>query len=183
MRIIAGEFRGRKINRPESIRPTKDRIRESIFNMIGQYMPGKAILDVFSGSGAYGLEALSRGAGKVTFVENNRECTQVIKENIDILGAGEKTTVIRAEAEKALKNLGEQKESFDIVFCDPPYAKDMAKKALNMIYQYDILMPSGMLVIEHHKGEVLPESIGDLSLIKSKTYRYTNISIYNNNNE
>ena len=183
MRIIAGEFRGRKIKRPESdlTRPTKDMVRESVFNMIGQYMPDKNVLDLFAGRGAYGLEAISRGAIEAVFVENDINSSKAIEENINTLKVGEKTKIIKADAFKALKDLGEKKERFDLVFCDPPYSKGLAKKALNMIYQYDILMPSGMLVIEHHREEVLPEALSDLFLTKNKTYRYTSISIYNKN--
>ena len=105
MRIIAGELRGRKIKRPEtgSTRPTKDRIREAAFNMIGQYMPDKKILDIFAGSGAYGLEALSRGAKKAVFIENNPECIKTIEDNINSLKLTGKASLERGEAEKCLK--------------------------------------------------------------------------------
>ncbi len=180
MRIIAGKYKGRKLEwlKSDSIRPTKDRIRESVFNILGQDLTGLAVLDLFAGSGAYGLEASSRGAEKVVFVENNKESCDFIRKNIVSIKVDGFAGIINQDVYKTVKDLGAQKEAFSLIFCDPPYKMDHAKKSLNMIYQYDILIHSGLLVLEHHKEEILPEVEGDLYLIKKRIYGYNSISIY-----
>jgi 16S rRNA (guanine(966)-N(2))-methyltransferase RsmD len=180
MRIIGGEFRGRKIKQPESadIRPTKDRIREAVFNMIAVSVPGAKILDLFSGSGAYGLEALSRGARKAVFVEKGKEGSEVIKENIRVLGVENKAEVVMADAFGFLEGIQGREEAFDLVFADPPFGKNLAKKTLIKVNHYDILNHSGTLIIEHHEDELLPRSEGDFSVLKEKTYGNIIISIY-----
>jgi len=180
MRIIGGKFRGRKIQHPGTgtVRPTKDRIREAVFNIIAERVSGAKVLDIFAGSGAYGLEAISRGAKETVFIENNRRCAGVIKENIASLGIEDQARVIVADAFGSAELLEENKEGFDLVFSDPPYKRDMAKKTLIMINQYDILNPSGFLIIEHHVIEDLPEIEGNLTLCRKKTYGDASISIY-----
>ena len=106
MRIIAGKYRGKKLERPktEAVRPTKDRIRESVFNILGQDMSGLAVLDLFAGSGAYGLEASSRGAKKVVLVENDNGALNVIKNNINSIKAAEECTAVSQDAFRFIKN-------------------------------------------------------------------------------
>ena len=180
MRIIAGEFRGRKIIQPESgeVRPTKDRIREAVFNVLAPVIPDSTVLDIFAGAGAYGLEGLSRGAKSALFVEKDRGCAGVISENIRILGVEAISEVMSGDASESIAKLGERKDKFDIIFADPPYNKNMIKNILIIINDYDILSPSGLLVVEHHVREVLPESQGGLFICKTKTYGKTSISMY-----
>jgi 16S rRNA (guanine966-N2)-methyltransferase len=180
MRIIGGKFRGRKIEQPESeaVRPTKDRTREAVFNIIAELVPDADVLDLFAGSGAYGLEALSRGARKAVFIEKEREAASAIKRNISSLGVGERAKVITGDVFKAIKELKEEKEAFELVFIDPPYSKGEAKKTLIKVNHYDILKHSGLVIIEHRTGESLPDSEGDVSILKRKTYGNTSISIY-----
>jgi 16S rRNA (guanine(966)-N(2))-methyltransferase RsmD len=180
MRIIGGQFRGRKIKHPEieAVRPTKDRIREAVFNMVAGYVPGACVLDLFAGSGAFGLESLSRGAEKAVFVEQDSLCSKVLADNISSLGIGDKATIIQEDTFKSLELLNEDKESFDLVFSDPPYNMGMSKKTLIMINHYDILNPSGLLIIEHHEAEEIPDSSGDVSLFKQKTYKDISISVF-----
>ena len=172
MRIIGGQHKGRKIKRPKigMVRPTKDRIREAVFNIIAAEISSRKVLDLFAGSGAYGLEALSRGAGETTFVEKDHRCVQIIRENIELLGAGEVTNIIETDVFKVFKTLSDRGEKFDLVFADPSYSRNMAKKTLIMINHYDILMPSGLLVMEHWVGEDVPEKEGDVSVLKQKSY-------------
>ncbi len=180
MRIIGGEYRGRKIKQPEfeTVRPTKDRIREAVFNIIAEKVPGSSVLDVFSGSGAYGIEALSRGAEKAVLIEKDERCCRVITENVRALGLEDRVRLMKGDAFGAIEELGQNKERFDLVFSDPPYSKDMAKKTLNSINHYDIVIASGLLVIEHHKGEELPAMEGGVFRLKQKVYKDTVISIY-----
>ncbi len=179
MRIIGGEYRGRKIKQPPFgfVRPTKDRIREAVFNMIAEKTPGSVVLDLFAGSGAYGLEGLSRGAQRVVFVEGSAKCARILGENITDLGVRSKTSIIVDDAAGVVKDLSERGDSFDIIFADPPYDKDLAKKILIIINYYDILKPSGLLIIEHSRLEALAGVEGRLSVLKQKTYRNTVISV------
>ena len=155
MRIIAGKYRGRRIKQPETAltRPTKDRIREAVFNMIGQYFPGKRVLDLFAGSGAFGLEAISRGADSCVFVEQNIECANVIKENLDSLRITDNIEIRITNVFEYIEFLHKNKTKFNLILADPPYAQGMAKKTLIMVNQYDILEPIGLLILEHHKQE------------------------------
>ncbi len=180
MRIIAGTFRGRKIKQPplETVRPTKDRIRESVFNIIAEKVPSSAVLDLFAGSGAYGLEALSRGAKKATFVEKDKKCIDTLSGNILALSVEDASKVINEDAFKAMELLASGCEKFDLVFSDPPYGKGMAKKTLIMINHYDILKPTGLLIIEHERAEEVPAKIGTFCVLKQKTYRDILISIF-----
>ncbi len=180
LRIIGGQFRGRKIKQPEldSVRPTKDRIRQAVFNVIAAAVPGTSVLDVFAGSGAYGLEALSRGAEKAVFVEKNPLCIRIINDNVAALGVAGFSEVVTADAFKYLEDVCEAKYRFDLVFADPPYNTDMAKNFLLKVNQYDILNPSGILVIEHGVPEALPDAEGFFTLLKRKTYADISVSFY-----
>ena len=141
MRIIGGEYRSRQIMMPKGveIRPTQDKVRQAVFNILGD-VNGKVVLELFAGSGAFGIEALSRGAKSVTFVDNNFSCIQTIKSNLESLDIPHSVyDLIRADAINVLARLGKQEEKFDIVFLDPPYYKGLAKKCLINIDNYDIL--------------------------------------------
>ena len=179
MRIIGGEFRGRKIEQPgtDASRPTKDRVREAVFNMIAAEVPGAKVLDIFAGSGAYGLESLSRGAEKALFIERDQTCVKAISGNISILGVSGRAEIITQDAETALAGFAGQ-AGFDLVFADPPFNRGMTKNILIMINHYDILNPSGFAVIEHHASESLPDAEGVLSICKQKTYGDISISVY-----
>ncbi|MGB2600502.1 MAG: 16S rRNA (guanine(966)-N(2))-methyltransferase RsmD [Candidatus Omnitrophota bacterium] len=180
LRIIGGQFRGRKIKHPETVtvRPTKDRIREAVFNMIAEHVPGASVLDLFAGSGAFGLESLSRGAERVVFVEQDSSCSSVLAGNISSLEVEAQTAIIRKDAFKSIELLNEDKEGFDLIFSDPPYNMGMAKKTLIMINHYDILNPSGLLIIEHHRREEISDLSGNVSLCKQKTYKDISISVF-----
>ena len=180
MRIIGGEYRSRIIDMPKGsqIRPTQDRVRESVFNILAD-VNGRKVLDLFAGSGAYGLEALSRGASHATFVENNSRCLAVIESNIVSLNVPEtKYNIIRSSVYTALDRFAKDGEQFDLIFVDPPYHKDMARKCLIYLDYSDILSPMGLLVVEHFKGDSLETELD--SLIPKKEYRYgdTVISVY-----
>ncbi|MFH1837606.1 MAG: 16S rRNA (guanine(966)-N(2))-methyltransferase RsmD [Candidatus Omnitrophota bacterium] len=180
MRIIAGEHKGRKIHRPASVetRPTKDRIREAVFNIIAAHVPNADVLDIFAGSGAYGLEALSRGAERAIFVENDKECVDTIKKNIDLLDLNKYSEIMDMDAFRALGSIGESADRFDLVFADPPYNKNLAKKTLIIVNQYDILRPVSFFILEHHKDENIPGSEGNVSLFRQKSYGEIVISIF-----
>ena len=180
MRIIGGEYRSRLIEMPKGteIRPTQDRVREAVFNILTD-IKGKTVLDLFAGSGAYGLEALSRGAGHVTFVENNSRCLATIESNIESLQIHEsKYKVLRSSAYMVLARLEKDYGEFDIIFVDPPYHKEMAKKCLLYIDDYDILSRIGLVIVEHFRTDSLEAELKGLIPEKERKYGDTIISIF-----
>ncbi len=180
MRIIGGEYRSRLISMPKGaeIRPTQDRVREAIFNILGD-VNEKNCLDLFAGSGASGIEAISRGAMHATFVDNNSRCTDVIRSNLESLNIGDyQYDIIRGNVFTALPRLEKEGERFDIVFLDPPYYKELAKKCLICLDYYDILSPNAMVVTEHFKRDSLDAELEALELEKEKIYGDTVITIF-----
>jgi len=180
MRIIGGEYRSRIIEMPKGvdIRPTQDRVREAVFNVLAD-VRDKRVLDLFAGSGAYGMEALSRGAEHATFVENNSRCLVTIQSNIDSLKIPEaRFTVLRSSVLTSLPRLEKDGERFDLIFIDPPYHKDMARKCLINLDCHDILSESSLVVVEHFKSDSLETDLGSLQPEKERRYGDTVISIY-----
>lgn len=153
MRIIAGKYKGRKIDFPKHIRPTQDKVRQAIFDTLGQDFEGRSVLDLFAGSGAMGLEALSRGAKSVVFVDIERQCNFLIKSNLETLRLSpqqsEAVEIYRQDAFRAIMVALKRRRRFDVIFADPPYHKDLSKKLLKISCLSDILTPHGFLVLEH----------------------------------
>jgi 16S rRNA (guanine966-N2)-methyltransferase len=152
MRIVGGRFRGRTLTAPKSqaIRPTADRLRESLFNILahgyGDPLDGARVLDLFAGTGALGLEALSRGAGFVLFVDDGAEARALLRGNVDALGAGGSSKVYRRDATKL--GPAHPMEPFSLVFLDPPYGKDLAAPALASARDGGWLTPDALIVVE-----------------------------------
>lgn len=180
MRIISGDLKGRKITSPVSsaTRPTKDRIRGSVFNIIAPNVQGARVLDLFCGSGAYGFEALSRGADHCVFVDNSPECCLSVRKTIKDLSLDPRCTSICMEANEYFVNLSGEAKKFDLVFADPPYNREISKNILLKANQYDILNDLGVLVLEHSCLERLPSREGNVSICKQKTYKKISISIF-----
>jgi 16S rRNA (guanine(966)-N(2))-methyltransferase RsmD len=181
MRIIGGEYRGRILRMPKGvkIRPTRDRVREAIFNIIREAIPEARVLDLYAGSGAFGIEALSRGASSVVFVDNNINCIRIIKSNLSALGNSAKPSqVIKRDAVRAISGFQKEGKEFDIVFLDPPYHKDLARNCLIKIDACDILSQRGFVVSEHFVKDAMPDRIGALSAFTQRKYGDTVISFY-----
>jgi 16S rRNA (guanine966-N2)-methyltransferase len=176
MRIISGKHKGRKIMAPAGIRPTQDKVRKALFDILAD-IEGCSFLELFAGSGAVGFEALSRGAVDLTLVECNRECVRAINKNIESL-ASKACNLCPKESEEAIKMLFKGKKIFDIIFLDPPYYMGIAKKTLQMLEAYDILAPNGFVVVQHFKKDELPKESGKLVLIKESRYGDTVLSFY-----
>ncbi|MEA3305295.1 MAG: 16S rRNA (guanine(966)-N(2))-methyltransferase RsmD [Candidatus Omnitrophota bacterium] len=174
MRIIAGKYRSRIIKMPEGaagIRPTKDRLREALFNIISGSIPGAAALDAFAGSGAFGIEALSRGAKKIVFIDKEKRCVRTIKDNLKMLDISNGNTAVwKMDAFKAFVMLERKKEKFDVIFLDPPYYKDMAKKSLIILNRHDILKPNCIIIAEHYKKDILPGGLHNITSYRTACY-------------
>jgi 16S rRNA (guanine966-N2)-methyltransferase len=160
MRIIAGKYRGRKLKSPPSIqtRPTSDRLRETLFNILAPRIEGTRFLDLCAGTGAVGIEALSRGATRVIFVDRSRRMSALVAANVESLGVtGAKTEIVAAEALEFLRrHVKHQAEPFDIIFFDPPYAEDY-EAILGFIGEHvaEFLQTEGVVIVEHHKKKPL----------------------------
>ncbi len=176
MRIISGTRRGQKLMEFEgmSIRPTTDRVRESIFNLIQEYIFESKVLDLFGGSGALSFESLSRGAKSAVIVDMDQKSIKVIRENAEKLRFLDKATILNKSAEDYLNST---KEKFHIVFLDPPYNKGFIKPVIESIYEKNILEDDGIIVLESDHIDEHGEFEG-LSIVKQKRYGRTFVTIY-----
>lgn len=176
MRVIAGEYKGRKLQTPAdySVRPTTDKVKEALFSILTDKIWGSKVLDLFSGTGNLGIEALSRGAQICVFGDNSRESIRLIKENIAHCKA-ERAIVKAGDFKKTLMNL---EEKFDIIFLDPPYNRGMLETCFELIRENDLLEERGVIVAEHRKNEDLPENLYGFEKIKERKYGIIKLSIY-----
>lgn len=160
MRIIGGKAKGRALHFPPGSkeRPTSDFLREALFNMLGS-LEAKTFLDLFAGSGSVGLEAASRGAQRVYFVEKNRNLVKIIKNNIQKCSLDENCSVISADIEHGLISLFKNKCEADIIFIDPPYNRDMVATTLNILNKYQIFKKDVVIVIQHSMRENFTDSM------------------------
>jgi 16S rRNA (guanine(966)-N(2))-methyltransferase RsmD len=180
MRIIGGKYKSRIISMPKlaGIRPTQDKVRQAIFNMLGDIC-GMKVLELFAGSGAFGLEAISRGVSHVTFVENNRICARTIEKNIAGLGIRKESyDIIRMDAMDAIPALSSLPYKFDIIFMDPPYHQDMAKKTLLNVDACDILARIGLVVVERFRKDAMPDEFDTIVPEKERRYGDVVVTIY-----
>jgi len=166
MRVIAGKFRSRRLAMPAGIqtRPTSDRLRETLFNVLGTSVEDSDWLDLFAGSGAIGIEALSRGARSVHFVESSGRAVRVIQANLRALGINEGFAITERNVAAALRHLDERAEPYDFCFLDPPYRKqDDYQQVLGFLSQARLLKPGGLVIAEHDKHFDPGEVFGSLS--------------------
>ena len=162
MRVIAGAFKGRNLKSPPSmqVRPTSDRLRETLFNVIAGRVPESRFLDLCAGSGAVGIEALSRGAAHATFVDRSRKSCQLIESNLDLCRVPEEQRDIYcAEVVEFVKQ--NPSNPWDLIFLDPPYKEDYIR-LLEVLGSARVLNDNGLLVVEHHHKTQLPETTGNL---------------------
>lgn len=174
VRVIAGDARGHKLQTIEglSTRPTTDRTKESLFSMISFDLPGSSFLDLFAGSGAIGIEALSRGAEKAVFIESFPPCVQVIFNNLNHTRLVHRGEVMKEDVFSGLKKLSEKGQAFDIIFLDPPYDKGLAEPVLKAIVDGRLLNKDGYIIVEH--SSKIPLSIVEgLQVTREKVYRTT----------
>ncbi len=177
MRIIAGEARGRTIDAPAGLhtRPTLDRVRENLFNMIQQDVPGSRVLDLFAGSGALSLEALSRGASFAVLSDIDRNACETQKKNIGALHYEERTRRFRCDWQTAVQQLKKEQEQFDIVFLDPPYSMLDLREVFTEIT--GIIAADALVILEHEAGKQ-PKISEAYSVLKNRSWGYCGITIY-----
>jgi 16S rRNA (guanine(966)-N(2))-methyltransferase RsmD len=184
MKIIGGQLKGRNFYMPAGIHPTQNIVRKAAFDILGQDLEGFDVLELFAGSGALGLEAFSRGAARVTFVEKDQVCVDTLMKNFELLGLGEyesagsRIRLIQNDSFMTAKRLAQNGEKFDIIFADPPYGRDLAKKILKTLVACDILHPNALVIIQHEKREILPEEEGRFFLVRERQYGSSKLTIY-----
>jgi 16S rRNA (guanine(966)-N(2))-methyltransferase RsmD len=178
MRIITGRSKGRRLARPkgQEIRPTSDRVKESIFNILGEKIEGKRVLDLFAGTGNLGIEALSRGAEESIFVEKGRQALRLIQRNLHQFGLEDQSEIIPKDVNRAIGILKQRGESFDVILMDPPYEKGLIQKTLMKLHSHPIYYDDSLLVIEHNRREPLPNHMEGWDLIRQKRIGDTLIS-------
>jgi 16S rRNA (guanine966-N2)-methyltransferase len=180
VRIISGELRGRRLRAPEGLatRPTSDRVREALFNIISARVPGARFLDVCAGSGAVGLEAISRGAERAVFVEQSRRALEQIEDNVERCGVAERTRIVPKDAVAGLRGLLASGERFDLVYVDPPYDADLYRPVLRFLGATEIVEPDGLVVVELRTRDGLPDEAGDLRHYRDERYGDTTLAFY-----
>jgi 16S rRNA (guanine(966)-N(2))-methyltransferase RsmD len=180
MRVITGSARGRRLKTldGDSVRPTTDKVKESIFNIVQFEIEGRRVLDMFCGCGQLGIEALSRGAAKAYFVDLSRDSIKVVTENLEHCKLKDDANVFNGDSLSFLKTT---REKFDIVFIDPPYKKQLAEKALSLVL--NVLNDGGIIVCETDIKEELPEAVGNYTVAKQDTYSKTKLTIYRYNGD
>ena len=178
MRIIAGRLRSRRFSAPAGmdVRPTSDRLRETLFNILAPQMEGARFLDLFAGTGAVGIEAISRSAREAVLVESNKKAARAIRENIESLGIGSETSIIEQEAAKAIRALTGK---FDIVFLDPPYSlHGQYEQCLTALGHSALLIADSIVIAEHEKRFTPEERYGELQCYRRLVQGDAALSFY-----
>jgi 16S rRNA (guanine966-N2)-methyltransferase len=180
VRVIAGAAKGRRLAtiRTLALRPTPDRVREALFNILGVHIDGAAILDLFAGSGAVGLEALSRGARQATFVEVHEPACRLIEKNLRLCSLYEQATVWRDDALNVLTTLKRRGQTFDLIFLDPPYRASLVEDALQLLGDGRLLSANGQVIAEHFFKRELPERYGKLRRVRVARFGDVALSFY-----
>ncbi len=186
MRISGGTAKGRKVGikkaflqreNSDELRPTSAKVRAAVFNILVGRIEGSAFLDLYAGTGAVGIEALSRGAGRVVFVEENHLRVNIIKEFVDRFGFGGKALVVRSRVREFLEK---NEDRFNLIFLDPPYASEETMQIISLIDELETSEEDGIIIAEHSSKIELEEQAGELRLKKIYKYGDTALSLYKN---
>ena len=180
MRIIAGKYRSLPLEAVKGnyTRPTTDKIKEAVFNSIGPYFDGGLMLDLYAGSGSVGLECISRGMDHAVFVDKSYDAISTIKKNIAFVKVPSQCTVLKMDANMAIKRMASEGKKFDLVYMDPPYANQQNEKIMNELCELNLLNENAVVVVESLKEDVFSEDIGPLHKYKEALYGITRISYY-----
>lgn len=170
MRVIAGEFKGRRLVTAKGLetRPILDRVKESLFSILTQEIPNTRVLDLFCGSGTLAIESLSRGASSAVMVDISRRARVAAERNIVTLGIEDRIELIGGDACRAIRKLAGREERFDLIFVDPPYFKGFAGPVLATIREGNVLADRGLLVLRHHKKEVPEENAAGWAVVRRR---------------
>ncbi|TFG83312.1 MAG: 16S rRNA (guanine(966)-N(2))-methyltransferase RsmD [Erysipelotrichales bacterium] len=173
MRIVGGRHRSRLLttSQGKGTRPTMDKVREALYDRLGQWVIGKAVLDLFAGSGSVALEGISRGMVEAVLVDGSASAIEIIQKNVDLLKETDVCKVLRMEATQALRYLKNKGHRFDLIYLDPPYGKVDLGRILTLIHHYDLLNDEGYIVVETLDEDSIP--FGDFILEKKMTYGFT----------
>ncbi|MDV7720096.1 16S rRNA (guanine(966)-N(2))-methyltransferase RsmD [Pediococcus ethanolidurans] len=180
MRVVSGNFGGRRLKAVPGVktRPTTDKVKESMFNMIGPYFDGGTSLDLFAGSGGLSIEAVSRGIDKAVLVDKQRQAIQTIEQNVAVTKVPAQFEVIRQDANRALTIFADQAMQFDLVFLDPPYKLQKIAKEMTKMVSLNLLKNGAIIVCETDQFAKLPEVLPGFTLWKRQDYGITEVSIY-----
>ncbi len=180
MRVVAGEYGGRRLKAVPGMktRPTTDKVKEAMFNIIGPYLEGGQVLDIFAGSGGLSIEAVSRGAEHATLVDRQYQAIKTIHENLSVTKEEDKFTVLKGDAYKMLNKLAKQEQGFDYVFLDPPYKKQQILELMEQLKKLGLLNTDALIICETDQVADLPEELADFELIKKADYGITELTFY-----
>jgi 16S rRNA (guanine966-N2)-methyltransferase len=180
MRVIGGNARGRRLKVPkgQAVRPTSDRVKESLFNILPHDLSGIKLLDLFAGTGNVSIEGISRGAAEAILIDSSDKSAKVIRENLRTVGFTDRASVWIAPVSRALRSLTRQGESFDMIFLDPPYQCSWVQTCLEAIAAGNLLRESGTLVVEHSAREQPNSEYGSLILKDQRNYGDTWLSFF-----
>ena len=181
MKITSGKYKYRKIEVPRGSRPTTEKVREAVFSMIQPWLPDAAVLDLFAGSGAMGLEALSRGAERCWFCESNRASQKILASNISGCGAGSEAVIIGRDYRAAIAELAGSTETvkLDVVIMDPPYGEiSYYETAMMLLQEYGLLDEGSIVVAEHLYDNKLSDTYGELKRFKAKRYGSIGVDVF-----
>jgi 16S rRNA (guanine966-N2)-methyltransferase len=180
MRVIGGNAKGRRLRVPkgQTLRPTSDRVKEALFNILPHDLSGIKLLELFAGTGNVSIEAISRGAAEAILIDWSERSGKVIRENLRRLDFTDRATVRIAPVSRALRSLARQGESFDVIFLDPPYQRNWVKACLEAIARENLLRASGTLVVEHSAREQPEAEYGSLILKDQRKYGDTWLSFF-----
>lgn len=179
MRVIAGAFGGRRLQAPggRTTRPTSDRVREALF-MALEPLEGARVVDLYAGSGALGIEALSRGAAHVDFVEHDARAREVLMSNLESLGTHERARVWPLDLPRGLNRVEASLAAADLVLADPPYGGEDATRLLDSLGARDVWKAGVRVVLEHHHRDAIPAAAGTLRLVRQRRYGETTVSTF-----
>ena len=180
LRVISGKARGLKLDTPKNqdVRPTTDRVKESLFNMINSYIMDSNILDLFAGTGSLGIECLSRGAKNCVFVDKSKDSINIVRSNVKKARVENESTILNVDFKDAVKRLSTQNQKFDVIFMNPPYYENMFIECLKSIDKFNLLDEDGIIVVEHDTKDLFEDSIGRLNKSREKKYGNTTLTFY-----
>jgi len=180
VKIVAGKNKGNKLKSPKdlSIRPTSQKVREALFDILGTSIQETCFLDLFAGTGAVGIEALSRGAKKVIFIEKEVKCIKIIKGNLEKTKSSQNSLVYKIDFSSGLKLLAEKKYLLDFIFLDPPYRRELVNISLLEISKLPLLRKNGLIIAQHYKKEKVMENLNNIRLYDQRRYGECYLSFY-----